>query len=119
MSNRLHLVLPVVAVLMTACGAQQPTASPTTAPAAVPSPSPATAAPAEAPTQARVVPTATSIQLQTQTPTAPPLAPSPTVVPIQTLPLFNGIPHGITPDGFHFLGMPDAPVTLTDYSDFL
>ena len=112
MPNRLHLVLPVVAVLMVVCGAQQPTASPTTvpaipaAPAAVPSPSAATAAPTKAP----VVATATSIQLQTQTPTE---------APLQTLPLFNGIPHGITPDGFHFLGMFDAPVTLTDYSDFL
>ncbi len=33
--------------------------------------------------------------------------------------LFNGIPHGITAEGFPYLGNPDAPVTMIDYSDFL
>jgi hypothetical protein len=33
--------------------------------------------------------------------------------------LFDGVPHGVTPDGFYFLGQPNAPVTMTDYSDFL
>jgi hypothetical protein len=33
--------------------------------------------------------------------------------------LFDGIPQGQTPEGFPFLGSPDAPVTLVDYSDFL
>lgn len=31
---------------------------------------------------------------------------------------FEGIPQGLTHDGFPFLGQPDAPVTLIDYSDF-
>jgi len=25
----------------------------------------------------------------------------------------------VTPEGFYFLGQPHAPVTMTDYSDFL
>jgi hypothetical protein len=33
--------------------------------------------------------------------------------------LFNGIPHGMTEDGFPYLGVADAGVTLIDYSDFL
>jgi hypothetical protein len=33
--------------------------------------------------------------------------------------LFDGVPHGVTSDGFYFLGQPNAPVTMTDYSDFL
>ena len=32
---------------------------------------------------------------------------------------FNGIPQGITSEGFYRLGDPDALVTLIDYSDFL
>jgi hypothetical protein len=32
---------------------------------------------------------------------------------------YEGIPQGVTPDGFPFLGQPDAPLTLIDYSDFL
>jgi hypothetical protein len=34
-------------------------------------------------------------------------------------PLFDGITHGYTDDGFPFLGDAAAPVTLIDYSDFL
>jgi hypothetical protein len=29
------------------------------------------------------------------------------------------IPQGVTAEGYHVLGRPDAPVTLTMYSDFL
>ena len=32
---------------------------------------------------------------------------------------FDGISQGLTADGFPYLGDPDAPVTLIDYSDFL
>ena len=40
-------------------------------------------------------------------------------VETETILLFDGIPQGQTIDGFSFLGSPDAPVTLVDYSDFL
>ena len=32
---------------------------------------------------------------------------------------FKGIEQGLTADGFPYLGKADAPITLTDYSDFL
>lgn len=32
---------------------------------------------------------------------------------------YNGIPQGVTDEGFYRLGDPDAPLTLIDYSDFL
>ena len=32
---------------------------------------------------------------------------------------YNGVAQGLTPEGFPFLGAANAPVTLTDYSDFL
>jgi hypothetical protein len=31
----------------------------------------------------------------------------------------GGIPQGLTAEGYHVLGRPDAPVTLITYSDFL
>ena len=30
-----------------------------------------------------------------------------------------GLPQGITPDGHHYLGRLDAPVTMVEYGDFL
>ena len=32
---------------------------------------------------------------------------------------YKGIEQGVTADGFPYLGKADAPITLTDYSDFL
>ena len=32
---------------------------------------------------------------------------------------YNGVAQGLTPEGFPFLGAANAPVTLTDHSDFL
>jgi hypothetical protein len=39
----------------------------------------------------------------------------PTGIPVT----FKGIEQGFTADGFPYLGKADAPITLTDYSDFL
>ena len=33
--------------------------------------------------------------------------------------LYDGMPQGVTEDGFPYLGDPDAGVTVIDYSDFL
>lgn len=35
------------------------------------------------------------------------------------VPLPGDLPHGVTADGFAYLGNPAAPVTLTEYSDYL
>ncbi len=67
-------------------------------------------APASAATN---VPTATSALL----PISAELQPMPTAT--AAMALFNGIPHGITAEGFPYLGNPDAPITMIDYSDFL
>ena len=32
---------------------------------------------------------------------------------------YNGLPAGLTADGYPYLGDPDAPITLEEYSDFL
>jgi hypothetical protein len=33
--------------------------------------------------------------------------------------VYKGIEQGVTAEGFPYLGRADAPITLTDYSDFL
>jgi hypothetical protein len=78
-------------------------------------------------------PAATAVQ-PTHTPIAPTAAPTPapTVALTQApsaaptaaagqpeSPGAAAIPEGLTPEGYHVLGQPDAPVTLVMYSDFL
>ncbi len=63
---------------------------------------------------AQPVPTA----VPTETPTTAPTAAVPPT-PTAAVALFNGLPHGITAEGFPYLGDPDAPITMIDYSDFL
>jgi hypothetical protein len=112
-----RLLLPILAALLTACGAggQQPASTPV--PIAPSQPPVATATSTEAP--ALAAPTATvALPAALAATDAPPL-PSPSAPIVPALPLYNGITHGVTPNGFFFLGDPDAPVTLTDYSDFL
>jgi len=84
--------------LLAACGNSAGTALPPSGratTAALPAPSmptarPATALPAPQPSAALAAPTAEA-----------------------------AIPEGVTAEGYHMLGRPDAPVTLTMYSDFL
>lgn len=100
-------IAPVLAMLAVGCAAQ---------PAATLAPAPTTS-----PTVAPSTPTTTTTTANqpTDMPTiAAPAASAPTVA-APTLGLFEGVPHGVTPEGFYFLGQPNAPVTMTDYSDFL
>lgn len=84
---------PTVALLATmaiqAPATQAPTASPT---------NPSTASPPPTPLAQAVSATA-----------------APTRIPVT----YKGIVQGLTADGFPYLGKADAPITLTDYSDFL
>ena len=66
------------------------------------------AAPVAQPTQA---PTAAAAPAATAAPTAAAAQPQSSGA--------AAIPEGLTPEGYHMRGSPDAPVTLTMYSDFL
>jgi protein-disulfide isomerase len=89
--------------LLAACGSQ---------------PSSASHAPtATEPTRAPVVPTAAAVSAPTAA-VSRATAAAPTAG--ATEPAANGaIPESLTPEGYHVLGRPDAPVTLVMYSDFL
>jgi len=94
-------VAPLLVILAAGC-ASQPAPAPTSAPGIQPAaPSVPATRRAAAPTQALA--------------TAPVIG----APPAPALGLFEGVPHGVTPEGFYFLGQPHAPVTMTDYSDFL
>jgi hypothetical protein len=67
---------------------------------------------------AATVPPATEEAAPTAT-VVPTLAPETATPPAEEAPLYKGIPHGVTADGFYYLGEADAPATMTDYSDFL
>ena len=88
--------------VLAACGSQPVPASP--AATAVP-PTSAPVAPSAAPALA---PTAAGSSAATAAPTAQ-LESSEAAA----------IPEGLTPEGYHMLGRPDAPITLVMYSDFL
>ncbi|MEO7908828.1 MAG: hypothetical protein ABIV47_04180 [Roseiflexaceae bacterium] len=88
--------------LLAACASQPSTASP--------------APTAAEPTRAPAAPTAA-------VPSAPTAALSQATAAVRTAsatePAAAGIPDGLTAEGYHVLGRPDAPVTLVMYSDFL
>lgn len=99
------LALIVFVALLAACGTPLPEQ------AAAPSPTTAPAASAPAPS-APVAPAPTG-GAQGAEPTEATPAPA---VQVTTA---EGLPQGRTPEGYPVLGDPDAPVTLTMYSDFL
>jgi hypothetical protein len=71
---------------------------------------------------AATAPTAGSTSGATAAPSAPPTAaPAEPTAPAAggEAPAEQSIPSGKTPEGYNYLGSPDAPVTLQDYSDFL
>ncbi|HXI17635.1 MAG TPA: Rcas_1661 family thioredoxin-like (seleno)lipoprotein [Chloroflexota bacterium] len=85
--------------------------------------------PASEPLQPPILPEPTAIAAllappappETLVSQVPPPEPTSTVIPTATpsYALYKGIPTGLTADGFPFLGAPNAPVTLIDYSDFV
>jgi protein-disulfide isomerase len=89
--------------LLAACGSQPIPASP------APTAASPTGAPA-APTVATVIATtAAASQVPVAAPTSGAAQPD----------SLDAIPDSLTPEGYHVLGRPDAPVTLVMYSDFL
>lgn len=98
MALRLGALL-ALSVALVACGVGTPAAGPA-ATRAAPSVAPATRPPA-----ATVRPTGVSA--------ASPVPASPAPAEAAAL------AQGLTPEGYHFLGRADAPLTLVNYSDFL
>ncbi|NJP07513.1 MAG: hypothetical protein HC837_18755 [Chloroflexaceae bacterium] len=117
-------------LLMMACGSppqasSEPTIEATVA-AVAPTESPATEVPATEVAATEVPPTELPPTEEVPTEVAatevPPTEVPPTEVPPTATAVastFNGIVQGRTPVGAPSLGSPDAPVVLTDYSDFL
>jgi hypothetical protein len=105
-STRFFLI--ALAGVVSACGnASAPAAQ--TAPTAIAARAQATFPPAStvAPTRAA----AASPPAATLAPTRAAAQPTAAVA--------SAIPEGVTPEGYHYLGRPDAPATLVMYSDFL
>ena len=90
--------------LLVACGSQPIPASP----------APTAAAP---PPRVPAAPTAAAVIALTAVPSQVPAAP--TAGAAQPEHPASAIPDVLTPEGYHMLGRPDAPVTLVMYSDFL
>jgi hypothetical protein len=109
---RILLIALAAALLLAACGRPEPAASTTPeAPAASGeqvTPQATTPAPSPVATLAGATPAASELAAATIEPQSSGDAE-----------LYHGIPQGYTDDGFPYLGSPDAPITLYDYSDFL
>jgi protein-disulfide isomerase len=74
----------------------------------------------EAETQPEPAAPTTAVTAPAPQPTAAPPAPT-TAGPSEAQPAtpYNDVAQGLTPEGFPFLGAANAPVTLTEHSDFL
>jgi hypothetical protein len=109
------MVLLLIAVFLAACAPAGETSAPVTAaPTIPPQIVAATPAPtATAPAIATGAPTVAAAATDTSAPTA-----ELTAGPVATATV-AAVTYGRTDDGTYFYGSPDAPVTLTDYSDFL
>ena len=114
-------------ITLAACAAPAPPAAQAPAPTAAPAPATtAPVPPTSAPTVAQARPTTPPSATQTTAPTAAP-APAtraPTVGPTatQAQPQASAevnLQSGRLPGGEWFIGNPNAPVTVVDYSDFL
>lgn len=116
-----------LATLLAACGGSTPAAPVNTVevkPSAAAVTVQAAATATEAKPLAALEPTAaatdtvlppTSQPTASATPAQSPTAPPYTLASIQ----YDGLAQGFEADGTPFLGRPDAPITLYDYSDFL
>ncbi|MCW1970059.1 MAG: hypothetical protein KIH69_018260 [Anaerolineae bacterium] len=109
-----------------ACSAAAPVATSTppiltaTAPAMTQPQATASIAPSVAPLATAIATTASAPSTRTPVPaTAQASASATAIKPSIVEASYKNIPAGITSDGFYFLGHANAPVTLTDYSDFL
>jgi len=113
-------ILSTISLSLAACSIAAPVT--TSAPATITVV--ATATPNIAPS-APPIPTTNAVAttaLATQAPQAPTAQVVATATAIKASLVevsYKNIPAGVTSDGFYFLGNANAPVTLTDYSDFL
>jgi hypothetical protein len=110
-------VLSAIAVVLAACGGGTAAPAPTSppAPVAVTREPPTARASTNVPAPPTLPPT-TLAASASPAPTVPPTTlPPATIAPT----VEAGIPRGRTAEGYHYLGNPDAPVTIQDFSDFL
>lgn len=111
------LIFLVIWLAACAPAAETPDPSPVAQATAVSPTSQPTDPPTAVPTATAVIPRPSTPAPPTAVPTDPP--PEPTGVPTDEPAPEPAIIAGRTEEGAFFLGSPDAPVTMIDYSDFL
>lgn len=118
---RLYPLVVLLTLLLAACAVQPPADQPPAAgqgSAELPQPAVRTPTAESSPTALPPAASATPAEAAATASTAT-TAETPADSPAEGQQLYDGIPFGQTEAGFPFLGQPDAPVTLIDYSDFL
>lgn len=108
------IITPLL-VLLTACGGAQEIATTAASPSSAPADTPTVAATPSATATVPASPTVAQAAPSPQPATAT-TAPSASVAPENT---FAGLQQSTTAEGYPVLGNPDAPITITMYSDFL